>query len=384
MRNPYNNNDNGAPQRRGNANNNGRGRQPQRNQYYEGMQSNQQPRTNPRVSNLGDIRDREFKIMQSRSLPRFDITGGSSLDDYRAYMSHRIKTEGVTDDDNNTYRPEPQGVQLTDNETGQKIIIPPIPAPEIKFPGVKSHYIEFDASFANSSSDFNAGKLVFDINTISDSGLLNNVVDMYIFPFYIPEIDTPTTKPVYFFQKRVNILIEELSGSSFSSANGTRFHFPMLVTSKGIANYLSPDNDDGTFTFADDSVSINRLTFEFRAPVKQLRFPNIKYTFTTVAGSNPGRITLSEDHGVTLASSIAIFISNFSSTSSPINALMNDEDGAMVTASGTDEFTLPAGFDFTSLGVFSGELVIGVRSFSFRMRFRTRAKTNNNLLGVSN
>jgi len=337
-----------------------------KDRYYGGP-----PAPTKKGFTVEEYRKSEYEIMK-RAKERVST-------DYHAHIADKIKTGGIDEG----YVSEPSGpTKITDSD-GQKIIIPQIPAPQVKFPGFQDHYMEFDTNNLDGTSTISRGELIFDISKILDVSKLNNVIEMYIYPFYIPNIITPATKPVYFFYKRLNILVEEFKGSSFVSTNGRKFHFPMLVQSRGIANLLTPDNDDGKFTFSNASVEANKLTFVFRAPEKPVNFAKTSYSFTTVAGSNPGRLTLTEGHGETLASEVAVYITGFASNDSTINTLMNDPDGIMVTASATDEFTLPNTFDFTGFGAVTGTVFIAVRRFSFRVRFRVKSEAANGILAVS-
>lgn len=239
--------------------------------------------------------------------------------------------------------------------------------------GIVDTKIYVDSVFKTTSSELSRGRFTIPLNTINQNRSLQSVIEMQIGTIRIPSITTAAIVPDYFFYNRVNILVEEMSAQSIYGSNNVRFHFEMDVANTGISNELTPASSGGKFIFSKPFNNLEAMTFIFRAPTKLINFPQDVFTFTSVAGSNPARITTSIPHGVTLASTVAIFCSGFASNIGTVDNVINSEDGHIVTSSGASEFTFDAGagFNFLAVGAVSGSLVVGNRRIAFVIRFRS-------------
>jgi len=248
--------------------------------------------------------------------------------------------------------------------------------------GIYDQYIYFDTDAKDSSSDLPGGKLAWSIVVLNQNKPIDNIIEMQIGNFYVPEIATGALFPQYFFFKRVNILVEEMQAQSIFAQDNIRFHFEMDVQAAGIANLLTPASNDAKFIFSKPFRDISVVTFAFRAPIKTLVFPQDIFAFTSVAGTSPARIVTTDPHGIAIAGTVSIFSRDFASNVGNVDALINSVDGHLVTA--IDAVTLEfaaigvVGFDFVGVGAVPGNLTIGFRRVAFTMRFRsvTDGKTN--------
>ena len=249
------------------------------------------------------------------------------------------------------------------------------------FGNIKDHYIYFDSTAKKSSlSDLNNGVIRWEIPELNQNQSIGNVIEMEIGNFYIPNISTATGFPQYFFYDRLNILLEEAQSQSIRAQNATRFHWELDVQPAGISYSATPVNKK--FIFQKPVTDISTATFRLTAPLKRTAFQPDVMTFASQAGTSPARITTSVPHGLTVASTVAIFVSGFTSGVTSVDLAINDEDGFLVTVIDATTLEFPAvgvaGFDFTAVGVVSGQLVVGFRRIAFQVRFRslTDEKTN--------
>lgn len=250
--------------------------------------------------------------------------------------------------------------------------------------GVIDRFIYFDSDAKNTgASNLPQGVIAWAVSVLNQNKPIDNIIQMEIYTFYIPEIDTGINFPQYYFYKRVTILLQEMQTSAILAQQNIRFHFEMEVQPAGIANLLLPANNlTSVFTFSKPFIEISLASFQFRAPIKTLEFPQDIYDYVSVAGSNPARIQTIGDHGIGIGNQVSIFSRNFASNVGNIDALINSPDGQLLTAITTTILEFPAagivGFDFTGVGVVQGNLTIGFRRVAFTMRFRsiTDERTN--------
>lgn len=250
--------------------------------------------------------------------------------------------------------------------------------------GFEDTYLYFDSDAKESTAeDLANGILRYSIVKLNQNNPLKNIIEMQLGNFYIPEITTGANFPLYFFYKRVNILIEEMKTRSIRAQDDVLFHFEMDVQPSGIANLLTPAANEGKFIFRQPFRDITSITFRFRAPIKPVVFEQDIFEFTAIVGTSPARITTTQPHGLTIASLVSIFCRNFTSDVGNIDPLINSVDGHLVTVIDANILEFPAigisGFDFTGIGgAIPGELTVGFRRIAFSMRFRslTDLKTN--------
>jgi hypothetical protein len=268
---------------------------------------------------------------------------------------------------------------LIDNESqqtqasSQAIVSGSIPRPLNE--GISDTYIYFDSDFKNSASDMTNGRLSFSIVELNQSRPIDNIVEMQIGEFFIPDIATGASFPDYFFYRRVNILIEEMQTQAIRSATAKRAHFEMNVESSGIANLLKPSSNDGKFIFQRPFRDIDFVTFKFTAPIAPISFQPDLITFTSVPGSSPARITTNVPHELTVASSVSIFVHEFVSNVANVDIVINSKKGHLVTVIDANTLEFPAvgvvGFDFTGVGAITATVTIGFRRIAFVVRFRS-------------
>ena len=260
-----------------------------------------------------------------------------------------------------------------------------VPGPlSIANEGIIDRFIYFDSDAKNNgASNLAGGVISWPVSVLNQNKPIDNIIQMEIYTFYIPEIDTGINFPQYYFYKRVTILLQEMQTTAILAQSNIRFHFEMEVQPAGIANLLQPANNwTSVFTFSKPFIEISLASFQFRAPIKTLEFPQDIYDYVSVAGSNPARIQTIGDHGITIGGQVSIFSRDFASNVGNIDALINSPDGQLLTAITSTILEFPAsgivGFDFSGVGVVQGNLTIGYRRVAFTMRFRsiTDERTN--------
>lgn len=250
--------------------------------------------------------------------------------------------------------------------------------------GIIDRYIYFDSDAKDTgASNLPNGIIAWPVSVLNQNKPIDNIIQMEVYTFYIPEIDTGVNFPQYFFFKRVTMLIQEMQATAIFAQQNVKFHFEFEVQSAGIANLLIPANNlDSVFTFYKPFIEISLATFQFRAPIKLLEFPQDIYDYVSVAGSNPARIQTVGNHGITIGGQVSIFSRGFASNIGNIDALINSPDGQLLTAIDAVTLEFPAagivGFSFAGVGVVPGNLTIGFRRVAFTMRFRsvTDERTN--------
>jgi len=248
-------------------------------------------------------------------------------------------------------------------------------------PHIKDTYIYFDSVAKISSvSDMAVGRIQWSIPAINQNQPLENIIEMEIGNFYIPDIPTAATFPQYFFYNRLTVLLNEMGSQSIRAQESTRFHWEADLQPAGISQWATPVNKKFIFQAPFRDVSI--ATFIFRAPLKAVAFRPDTLTFVSQAGTSPARITTSPPHQLAVASLNTVYISNFASGVSSVDQTINDVDGFTVTVIDATTLEFPpigtAGFDFTAVGAVNGDLVIGFRRVAFQVRFRTLTDVKTN------
>lgn len=248
-------------------------------------------------------------------------------------------------------------------------------------PHIRDNYLYFDSTAKISSiSDLAAGKMSWSIPLLNQNQPLENIIEMEIGSFYIPDIPTAATFPQYFFYERITVLLEEVQAQSVRAQNSIRFHWELDLQPAGISRAATPVNPKFIFQIPFRDLSI--ATFSFRAPIKNTQFQPDIMGFVSQAGTSPARITTNIPHQLAIASINTIYVSNFLSSISIVDQTINDPDGFLVTVINATTLEFPAlavaGFDFAAVGVVQGDLVIGFRRIAFQVRFRTLTDTKTN------
>lgn len=264
-----------------------------------------------------------------------------------------------------------------------------VPRPIEQEEGIEDIYLYCDSDAKISTADELAnGLLRYDVITLNQNKPIDNIIEMQIGNFYIPEIATGASFPQYFFYKRVNILVEEVQAQSIFAQNSVRFHFEMDVQAAGIANLLTPASNEGKFIFSRPFRDIQNLSFRFRAPIKFVNFPQDVFSVNAVPGTSPARITTSVPHGLTVASNVTIFVRNFTSGVGNVDNTINSDDGFLITVIDATTLEFPAvgvaGFDFSGvITAVPGEITVGFRRIAFTIRFRSiKNKQTNRIVPV--
>jgi hypothetical protein len=242
--------------------------------------------------------------------------------------------------------------------------------------GIIDTFIYFDSDARESSSDITSGRLVYSLIRLNNNNPLDNIIQMNIGDFYVPDIPTGVDFPEYYFFNELTVLIEELQAQSIFAQNNVRFHHQLRAAPAGIVRSCTPTTVGGVYIFGIPFRDVNTITFQFRAPIKTCTFPQDIFTFTAVPGSSPAQITLGAPHGLTIGTPYAIFLRGFSSNIGSIDQLVNSVNGYMMTPISATVLEFPpigvTGFDFTAVvAPLSGTLTIGYRRIAFKMRFRS-------------
>lgn len=283
-----------------------------------------------------------------------------------------------------SYRRYPELTEIARKARGDKkdeIADLKIDLKDLKPSHIQDTYIYFDSVAKKSTlSDLAAGRISWNMIEINQNTPIENIIEMEIGSFYIPNITTPLAFPQYFFYDRLNLLLEEPQAQSIRAQNAVRFHWELDLQPAGISLSATPVNKK--FIFQRPFRDISTATFNFRAPLKSVGFQPDVLPFVSVAASNPARITTNPAHQLAVASLVTVFVNGFSSGSSSVDNAINNQNGFIVTVidANTLEFppTATAGFNFAAIGVVPGTVVIGFRRIAFTVRFRslTDDKTN--------
>ena len=276
------------------------------------------------------------------------------------------------------YRRYPQLAEIAAAQRGDKNRMyakpPPFNLKELKLSRIKDTYIYFDSIAKKSTLDDLAnGRITWDLVQLNQNTPLENIIEMEIGSFYIPQIPTPLTYPQYYFYERINLLLEEPQAQSIRAQNSVRFHWELDLTPAGVSRKATPVNQK--FIFQRPFRDISDATFVFRAPLKNVAFQPDVLTFTSVAASSPAQIVTTPPHQIPIADIVTVYISDFVSNNSVVDDRINNPDGFLVTAINATTLEFPpiavAGFDFATVGAITGTVVIGFRRIAFQVRFRT-------------
>lgn len=153
--------------------------------------------------------------------------------------------------------------------------------------GIYDTYLYFDSFFKDGTSNFVNGELRYSVVALNYNNPIDNIIQMEIGEFFIPDIVLPNNQPEFFFYKRVGLLINEMTTMSIFGNNNFRFHFEFNVQSAGISVKLTPINN--IFSFSRPVRDFTEVTFKFTAPLKSVPFLQDTFNITSVGStSNPG------------------------------------------------------------------------------------------------
>src|SRR6185369_3607106 len=142
---------------------------------------------------------------------------------------------------------------------------------ELRPSHIEDTYIYFDSTAKRSTlDDLARGRIAWNLPELNQNFPIENIIEMEIGSFYIPNITTPLAFPQYFFYSRLNILAEELQAQSIRAQNSIRFHWEMDLQPAGISYSATPVNEKFIFQRPFRDVSI--ITFRFGAPLKNVQF----------------------------------------------------------------------------------------------------------------
>jgi len=254
--------------------------------------------------------------------------------------------------------------------------------------GVVDRFFYLDSSARSTSSDLSIGQIAYDLQTLNQNKPLNNIIEMEINDFYLPEIPKSTSFPAYFFFRRLMISIIEMEAQAIFAENSTfRFHFELDLNSAGISNYAT-NIGHSKFIFTIPFRDISNITLRFNAPTyrgfKNIAFAQDIFQFSAIplaVGGVFGGATIATNvpHGLTVGDDVTIFITDFFSGIPSIDNNIGTPaytDGHLVRVISTTvlEFRALAtvGFNFTTLlTATTGSLLVGFRRIAFVLRFRS-------------
>lgn len=251
--------------------------------------------------------------------------------------------------------------------------------------GLVDRFFYLDSNDRSGSSDIANGIYAFDIQQLNQLKPLDNVIEMEIGDFFIPDIVTGPDFPAYFFFKRLVISIQEMESQSVFAESGTfRFHFEVGLQNAGIS--LETKNigfNKFIFTrpYRDLATATMRFSTHSYPSFKQVKFQQDIFDFVAVPGVAGGvfggaTITTAVPHGLTVGDDVSVYITGFFSGDATIDNNINDEDGHLlrVINANTLEFRAAGvvGFDFLGLvPATPGQLLIAFRRLAFTIRFRS-------------
>jgi hypothetical protein len=252
--------------------------------------------------------------------------------------------------------------------------------------GVSDVYVEFDSFERLQPSKPEEGLLVFSARSANDENPIDNIIEMQIYPFFIPRAATdPTYQPDFYFYRRITVAIQNIAGVQFvkKSQKTSRWHFELEVENAGSMWRLNPTVDEGKYVFTKPIRDLNIAEIKFRAPEKDAVFQPDCYDAIAVNPADFGpsgdrRVRTTIPHGLTIGSQTTVFFKDFNSTNSNFNAIMNDVNGHVVDVVSSNKLQ----FTNTPLGNLlgsaidvagnpaAGRLCIGERRIRFVIRFR--------------
>lgn len=258
--------------------------------------------------------------------------------------------------------------------------------------GVNDVYLYFDSFNKETGSNPQNGLYIFDVRRTNGFETVKNVIELELFPFFLPKVETdPTYQPEYYYFRTAFLEITSISSRQLvKAANQTQnFHFELEIEDAGSAVIARPKNT--VFIVTDPLIEVTQLAAQFKIVGRNASYPADVFTVTAVFPAllpPPGdrRLVTSVPHGLTIGANYAVFFTGYNSISGALNDIMNDPIGQIATVidATTVELTATPGANAigttpTSTGTApTATMFVGPMRVAFTMRFRTikRVETN--------
>jgi hypothetical protein len=209
---------------------------------------------------------------------------------------------------------------------------------------------------------------------ITSIGLIQDILEIEIFPFSIPYISAADN-----YYKKITMSILELSSISIDAYEDSQFHF--MFKSEKNKNLIDLTPINSVFRFYKPIAELTNFTLRFGSPLNPIVFDKDRlYTSNIDYTANPGILTFSENHN--LLSGDIIYITQFT-TDDPardfniINEI-NDKNGHLCTR--TNNLSISINVDFTLVTSPNDALVevyFGSKRILMPMRIRYMYNPNN-------
>lgn len=210
---------------------------------------------------------------------------------------------------------------------------------------------------------------------ITSIGLIQDILEIEIFPFSIPYISTADN-----YYKKITMSILELSSISIDAYEDSQFHFMFKAEKNKNLIDLTPINS--IFRFYKPIAKLTDFTLRFGSPLNPIVFDKDRLYISFVDyTSNPGILTFSEDHN--LLSGDIIYITNFTSNdpAKDLNIIneINNKDGHLCTRTNNVSISINVDLQLvtspnTSLPI---EVYFGSKRILMPMRIRYMYNTEN-------
>jgi hypothetical protein len=203
---------------------------------------------------------------------------------------------------------------------------------------------------------------------ITSIGLIQDILEIEIFPFSIPYISAADN-----YYKKITMSILELSSISIDAYEDSQFHFMFTAVKNKNLIDLIPINT--IFRFYKPIAKLTDFTLRFGSPLNPIVFDKDRlYTSFIDYTSNPGILTFNEDHN--LLSGDIVYITNFTSNdpAKDLNIIneINSKTGHLCTR--TDNTSISINIDFTLIlfpnTSLSIEVYFGSKRILMPMRIR--------------
>lgn len=256
--------------------------------------------------------------------------------------------------------------------------------------GFRDWEMYFDTVFLTAPSNLDNGEIVFNIADINNGRDIGNVIEVHIGPIFFPIPAQSAAQPNFYFYRRVYMSIAALpTTQAVRASNGNVYHFEYEVNNlTSIAVLLDPIKE--SFFLQTPLVNINEIRMHFTVGpyFTPIPIPRALVQVISVAGSNPAQFRITTP-GVTTsiigptgaqpAPGVAVFFTLFD----PVPAV-NSTQGQYVTDIDVDGVTFTVGaFNFTAVGAFPANMVIGKNRIAIPMRFTTVENKNTNYITVN-
>ena len=203
---------------------------------------------------------------------------------------------------------------------------------------------------------------------ITSIGLIQDILEIEIFPFSIPYISAADN-----YYKKITMSILELSSISIDAYEDSQFHF--MFTAEKNKNLIDLIPINSVFRFYKPIAKLTDFTLRFGSPLTPIVFDKDRlYTSFIDYTSNPGILTFNEDHN--LLSGDIIYITNFTSNNpaKDLNIIneINNKNGHLCTRASNTDISINIDFNLvsspnTSLAI---EVYFGSKRILMPMRIR--------------